>query len=43
MTLEFMGRETKRPLELRRIDSGWLMDQSGQVAGNPLLPQGAGP
>lgn len=42
MALEFMGRETKRPLEFRRIDGGWLMHLSGQIAGNPLLPQGLG-
>ncbi len=43
MAIEFMGRETKSPLEFRRIDGGWLIHQSGQIAGNPLLPQGWGP
>ncbi len=42
MAIEFMGRETKSPLEFRRIDGGWLIHQSGQIAGNPLLPQGMG-
>jgi hypothetical protein len=43
ISLHFMGRETKSPLEFRRINGGWLMHQSGQVGGNPMLPQGMGP